>query len=85
LCTAYYIHQMDLVRGTGHFRTSVDRGLEIMAGLRGHTSGLATPSYVVDLPGGKGKVPVLPANVKRRGKTFLLRNYLGELWNTRME
>jgi lysine 2,3-aminomutase len=75
----YYIHQMDLVRGTGHFRTSVEQGLKIMAGLRGHTSGMATPYYVIDLPGGKGKVPILPDDVKRRGQTFLLRNYLGEI------
>jgi lysine 2,3-aminomutase len=75
----YYIHQMDLVRGTGHFRTPVEQGLKIMAGLRGHTSGMATPYYVIDLPGGKGKVPILPDDVKRRGQTFLLRNYLGEI------
>ena len=75
----YYIHQMDLVRGTGHFRTSIDRGLEIMAGLRGHTSGLATPYYMIDLPGGKGKVPILPEDIRRNGKTLLLRNYLGEV------
>lgn len=75
----YYIHQMDLVQGTGHFRTSVEQGLKIMAGLRGHTSGMASPYYVIDLPGGKGKVPILPDNVKRQGQTFFLRNYLGEV------
>lgn len=75
----YYIHQMDLARGTAHFRTSVETGLKIMAGLRGHTSGMATPYYVVDLPGGKGKVPILPDDVKRQGQTFFLRNYLGEV------
>jgi len=75
----YYIHQADLVKGAGHFRTSVDKGLTIMAGLRGHTSGMAVPYYVIDLPGGKGKVPILPDDVKREGKTLLLRNYLGEL------
>jgi lysine 2,3-aminomutase len=75
----YYIHQMDLVRGTAHFRTSVETGLKIMAGLRGHTSGMATPYYVVDLPGGKGKIPILPDDVKRQGQTFFLRNYLGEV------
>ena len=75
----YYIHQMDLVKGTGHFRTPVQKGLNIMAGLRGHTSGMATPSYVIDLPGGKGKVAVLPDGVRRQGKTFFLRNYLGEI------
>jgi lysine 2,3-aminomutase len=75
----YYIHQMDMVRGTRHFRTSVNRGLEIMAALRGYTSGLAVPYYMIDLPGGKGKVPVLPDHVKREGRTWLLRNYLGEV------
>ena len=75
----YYIHQTDLVRGTGHFHASIEKGLEIMAGLRGHTSGIATPYYVIDLPGGKGKVPILPEDVKREGRTFFLRNYLGEV------
>jgi lysine 2,3-aminomutase len=75
----YYIHQMDLVHGTSHFRTPVDRGLKIMAALRGHTSGLAIPYYVIDLPGGKGKVPILPDDVKREGQTFFLCNYLGEV------
>jgi len=75
----YYLHQMDLVHGTGHFRTSVEQGLKIMAGLRGHTSGMATPYYVIDLPGGKGKVPILPDDVKREGKILFLRNYLGEV------
>lgn len=75
----YYIHQMDLVKGTGHFRTPVQKGLTIMAGLRGHTSGMATPSYVIDLPGGKGKVACLPDDVRRQGNTLFLRNYLGEI------
>ncbi|RPJ00564.1 MAG: KamA family radical SAM protein [Deltaproteobacteria bacterium] len=75
----YYIHQMDLVKGTGHFRTRVEKGLEIMAGLRGHTSGMANPYYVIDLPGGKGKVPLLPDGVKREEGNLLLRNYLGEM------
>jgi lysine 2,3-aminomutase len=75
----YYIHQMDLVRGTSHFRTSIEKGLKIMAGLRGYISGMAVPYYVIDLPGGKGKVPVLPDDVKREGKTLFLRNYLGEV------
>ncbi len=75
----YYIHQPDLVRGTGHFHTSVDQGLEIMAALRGHTSGMAVPYYMIDLPGGKGKVPIHPDDVKRQGQAFFLRNYLGEI------
>ena len=75
----YYIHQMDLVKGTGHFRTRVEKGLEIMAGLRGHTSGLAIPYYVIDLPGGKGKVPLLPHDVQKKGGVLVLRNYQGEI------
>ncbi len=75
----YYIHQMDLVKGTSHFRARIERGLEIMAGLRGHTSGLAIPYYVIDLPGGKGKVPFLPEDVLREDGKLFLRNYLGEV------
>lgn len=74
----YYIHQMDLVRGTGHFRTSVSAGLEIIRGLRGHVSGMAVPQYVIDLPGGKGKVPVLPDAVERQGDLLMLTTYQGE-------
>ena len=75
----YYIHQVDLVRGISHFRTPVEQGLRIMAGLRGHISGMATPYYVIDLPKGKGKVPILPDDMKRDGKILYLRNYLGEI------
>ncbi len=75
----YYIHQMDLVKGTGHFHTPVEQGLKIMAGLRGHTSGMANPYYVIDLPGGKGKVPLLPDDVKKKDGKLFLRNYLGEV------
>lgn len=75
----YYIHQMDLVQGTRHFCTGVEQGIKIMASLRGHTSGMATPYYVIDLPGGKGKVPILPDDVKRSGETLFLRNYLGDV------
>ncbi len=56
----YYLYQCDLVQGSGHFRTTIAAGLEIMEALRGHTSGYAIPLYTVDLPGGGGKVPVLP-------------------------
>jgi lysine 2,3-aminomutase len=75
----YYIHHMDLVQGTSHFRTSVEQGKKIMGSLRGHTSGMAAPYYVIDLPKGKGKVPVLPNDVKRDGKILYLRNYRGEI------
>jgi lysine 2,3-aminomutase len=74
----YYIHQMDLVRGTSHFRTPVSRGVAVLNALRGHTSGLAVPHYVVDLPGGKGKVDIASSCVERRGETLLITNYLGE-------
>lgn len=74
----YYLHQMDLVHGTRHFRTNIAQGVEIMEALRGHTSGLASPCYVIDLPGGKGKVPVLPDYVQRESGRLFLRNYLGE-------
>jgi lysine 2,3-aminomutase len=56
----YYLYQCDLVAGSGHFRTTIAAGLEIMEALRGHTSGYAIPTYAVDLPGGGGKVPVTP-------------------------
>jgi len=75
----YYIHHADPVRGTAHFRTSVSRGLDILKALRGHTTGLAVPYYMIDLPGGKGKVPVLPEDVERRGNTLLIRSYQGEV------
>jgi lysine 2,3-aminomutase len=74
----YYIHQMDLVRGTAHFRTTVDCGIGIMEALRGHVSGLATPYYVVDLPGGKGKAPVLPEYLRMDGGRLSIRSYLGD-------
>lgn len=74
----YYIHQMDLVRGTGHFRTKVEQGIQVMEALRGYTSGLAAPYYVIDLPGGKGKVPVLPEYLRREEGRLFVRNYLGE-------
>ncbi len=74
----YYLHQMDQVKGTSHFHTPVQKGLEIIKYLRGHLSGMATPSFVIDLPGGKGKVALLPDDVKREGKTIYLKNFRGE-------
>ena len=74
----YYLYQCDLVEGAGHFRTTVSKGIEIIEGLRGHTSGYAVPTYVVDAPGGGGKVPVQPQYVisQAPGKV-VLRNYEG--------
>ncbi len=75
----YYLFQCDLVYGTSHFRVPVSRGLEIIRALRCHTSGLAVPHYVIDLPRGKGKVALVPDPVIRRdGSRILFRNYLGE-------
>lgn len=62
----YYLHHCDLTRGLGHFRTSIDEGLALMEGLRGHLSGLCQPTYVLDLPGGHGKVPLQPSPVRHR-------------------
>jgi lysine 2,3-aminomutase len=56
----YYLYQCDLVEGAGHFRTPVAKGIEIIEGLRGHTSGFAVPQYIVDAPGGGGKIPLMP-------------------------
>ncbi|MFN2304044.1 MAG: lysine 2,3-aminomutase, partial [Anaerolineales bacterium] len=74
----YYLYQCDLVQGSGHFRTSVSRGIEIIEGLRGHTSGYAVPVYTIDAPGGGGKIPVQPNYVLSQspGKV-VLRNFEG--------
>jgi lysine 2,3-aminomutase len=74
----YYLYQCDLVEGSGHLRTTVAKGIEIMEGLRGHTSGYAIPTYVVDAPGGGGKIPVMPNYVVSQapGK-IVLRNFEG--------
>jgi len=74
----YYLYQADPVVGTGHLRTSIAKGLEIMATLRGHTSGYAVPTYVVDAPGGGGKVPLQPETMlAHEGATWVLRNWAG--------
>jgi len=74
----YYLYQCDLVEGAGHFRTTVSKGIEIIEGLRGHTSGYAIPTFVVDAPGGGGKIPVMPQYVisQAPGKV-VLRNFEG--------
>ena len=72
----YYLYQCDLIPGSAHFRTTVSRGLEIIQGLRGFTSGYAIPHYVIDAPGGGGKIPLLPDYVVARDKEgYLLVNY----------
>lgn len=74
----YYIYQCDLSQGISHFRTSVSKGLEIIENLRGYTSGLCIPTYVVDAPGGGGKIPVMPQYlISRNDRKVILRNYEG--------
>ncbi|HET7789814.1 MAG TPA: KamA family radical SAM protein [Gemmatimonadales bacterium] len=75
----YYIYMCDQVAGAEHFRTTVEKGLEIVKGLRGWTSGLAVPHFVIDAPGGGGKIPLLPEYVvKITDKEVVLRNYAGK-------
>lgn len=77
----YYLYQCDPITGSSHFRTSVDKGLEIMQGLRGHTTGYAVPTYVIDAPGGGGKIPLLPDYVVgREGDDLILKNFEGNLY-----
>jgi lysine 2,3-aminomutase len=74
----YYLYQCDLVEGAGHFRTTINKGIEIMEGLRGHTSGYAVPQYVIDAPGGGGKIPVAPNYVVSQAPgVVVLRNFEG--------
>jgi lysine 2,3-aminomutase len=77
----YYLYQMDLIRGSRHLRTSIGKGIEIIEHLRGHTTGYAIPQFVVDAPGGGGKIPVNPDYVvQRTDERVLLRNYEGKLF-----
>jgi len=77
----YYLYQCDPIVGSSHFRTSVSRGLEMIGGLRGHTTGYAVPTYVIDAPGGGGKVPLLPEYVVGRdGDDLLIKNYKGSIY-----
>ncbi|MDD4919632.1 MAG: lysine 2,3-aminomutase [Bacteroidales bacterium] len=74
----YYIYQCDLSMGLEHFRTPVSKGIEIIEGLRGHTSGYAVPTFVVDAPGGGGKIPVMPTYmISHAPGRMILRNYEG--------
>jgi len=76
----YYLYQCDLIPGSGHFRTTVAKGLEIIKGLRGFTSGYAVPTFVIDAPGGGGKIPLLPDYVVDHNKEHIvLRNYKGDV------
>ncbi len=77
----YYLYQCDLAKGTYHFRTSVETGLKIMRALRGYTTGLAVPTYVIDAPGGGGKVPMQPDYViSKSRKGIIFKNYEGKVF-----
>jgi lysine 2,3-aminomutase len=74
----YYLYQCDLVHGAGHFRTPVAKGIEIIEALRGHTSGYSIPTFVVDAPGGGGKIPVMPQyHISSSDHKVVLRNFEG--------
>jgi lysine 2,3-aminomutase len=75
----YYLHQLDPVRGTGHFRVPIEHGLELVAALRQRVSGLAVPHYIVDLPGGTGKVALTPERVISLGPVAVIRSAAGEV------
>lgn len=75
----YYLYQCDPITGSAHFRTPMERGLEIVESLRGHTTGYAVPQFVIDAPGGGGKIPLNPDYVVRHGRQgTVLRNYEGK-------
>lgn len=77
----YYLFQADRAKGTSHFWTPLEKGVEIMAALQGYTSGLCVPRFMIDLPGGGGKIPLVPDYVigEEEG-SLLIKNYSGELY-----
>jgi len=77
----YYLYQCDPISGSSHFRTTVEKGLDIIRGMRGFTSGYAIPTYVIDAPGGGGKIPLMPDYVVGQNVDGLvLRNYMGNIY-----
>lgn len=77
----YYIYQCDLIQGSAHLRTSVAKGIEIIEGLRGHTTGYGVPQYVIDAPGGGGKVPINPDYILFHDREkIVIRNYEGKVF-----
>jgi lysine 2,3-aminomutase len=78
----YYLHHADPIEGTRHFRTSLETGMRIMNHLRGRLSGMGVPHYMIDLPGGGGKIPILPDYVEREASSKLtIRNFAGKLYD----
>ena len=77
----YYIYQCDLIAGSAHLRSTVRKGIEIMQGLRGHTTGYAVPQFVIDAPGGGGKVPINPDYVLSHNRDrVVIRNFEGRVF-----
>ncbi|MEM0966677.1 MAG: KamA family radical SAM protein [Verrucomicrobiota bacterium] len=77
----YYLYQCDLITGSAHFRTSVEKGVEIIRSLRGSTTGYAIPQFVIDAPGGGGKIPINPDYVEKvTAEEIVLRNYEGRIF-----
>lgn len=78
----YYIYMMDLVKGTNHFRTSIQTGLDIIEGLRGHTTGMAVPQLIIDAPNGGGKIPIMPETIiSSNNEEITLRNFENKQYN----
>jgi lysine 2,3-aminomutase len=78
----YYMYMADETKGANHFRTSIETGIEIIENLRGHTSGLAIPHFVIDAPGGGGKIPLLPNYVLHQDEDkIILRNYKKKIYS----
>ena len=77
----YYLHQIDRVPGTAHFQVPIDRSLDLMAGMRGRLSGLAMPHFMIDLPGGGGKMELLPESIIQKSPDYwLIRNFQGRIF-----
>jgi lysine 2,3-aminomutase len=77
----YYMYMADETKGANHFRTSIETGLKILEGLRGHTSGLAIPHFVIDAPGGGGKIPIIPNYVLHKDEDrIILRNFQHKIY-----
>jgi lysine 2,3-aminomutase len=75
----YYLYQCDLIKGSSHLRTDVQVGIDIIKGLRGHTSGYAIPQFVIDSPNGGGKIPISPNYTTfERDGSIVLENYAGK-------
>jgi lysine 2,3-aminomutase len=75
----YYLFQADLTRGTNHFRTSTETGIDLMRKLYGHISGMAVPTFALDAPGGKGKIPLTPQYILHKGNDLVFQNYQGDI------